>query len=82
MSKAGEAKEKIEAEAEEGMRVWAEYEAEERVKAEITRISTEASTRANIKAGVRLMERDKTGKRKTEEAGARIRAREEVEKAK
>ena len=46
-----ELKANIEAEAVEGMRVWAEAEA--RVEAEISRIATEARERAKIEAGVR-----------------------------
>ena len=50
-----------------------------RAKAEIARIAAKASKRANIKAEVRLRVREYTSKRKTEEAGAWIRSREEAE---
>ena len=75
---------KREAEVEEGMRAWDEStaEAEARMKAEIASIAAKASERANIKAEVRLMEMAEAAKRKTEESGARIRAREEAETAK
>ena len=59
------------------MREWDKAEA--RSKAEIARITAEASKRANIKAEVRLRERDDSTKRKTEEAGARIRDKVEAE---
>ena len=62
------------------MREWAEADA--RAKAEIARIATEASERAKIEAEVRLRERADVSKRKIDEAGARISAREEAKKAK
>ena len=48
------------------MRAWAKAEA--RAKADIVRITSETSKRANIEAEARSRERDDSKKRKTEEA--------------
>ena len=70
--KSREAKVKIEAKAEDGMRAWAKSKA--RAKAEIARIDAKMSERDKIEAKVRKRERDDVANRKIEEAGARIRA--------
>ena len=62
------------------MNEWAEAKA--RAKAEINRIAADVSKRANAEAEVKLRERDDAANTKIEEAGARIRAREETKTAK
>ena len=75
--KVREAKTKREPEAEDGMRAWAKAEA--RAKAEIARISAKENKSNTIEAEVRSIERADAAKRKTEETGAQIRAKEEAE---
>ena len=75
-----EVKAKREADPTEGMRAWAEAEARE--KADIARIAAKASEGDKIEAKVGSRDMSDVAKRKTEEAGARIRFREETKTAK